>query len=83
VSDLPALIVNGEYDPVTPPAWAQHAAETLSNSSIFIIPAGGHGVIDMSDCTTDIEFQFLSDPTTELDGSCIDEMPPPDWYIEP
>jgi pimeloyl-ACP methyl ester carboxylesterase len=81
VSDIPTLILNGEYDPVTPPNWAEIAAETLSNSYLFIIPAGGHGVIDMSDCTAGIAAQFLTDPLTEPDGSCIDDMPPPQWVV--
>ncbi len=79
--DIPTLILNGEYDPVTPPNWAEIAAETLSNSYLFIIPAGGHGVMDMSDCTAGIAAQFLTDPLTEPDGSCIDDMPPPQWVV--
>jgi pimeloyl-ACP methyl ester carboxylesterase len=80
-SDIPTLILNGEYDPVTPPNWAEIAAETLSNSYLFIIPAGGHGVINMSECTVSIAAQFLNDPMTEPDGSCIDDMLPPQWVV--
>jgi pimeloyl-ACP methyl ester carboxylesterase len=81
VSDIPTLILNGEYDPVTPPHWAEIAAETLTHSYLFIIPAGGHGVIDMSECTAGIAAQFLTDPLTAPDGSCIDDMQPPQWVV--
>jgi pimeloyl-ACP methyl ester carboxylesterase len=81
VSDIPALIFNGEYDPVTPPNWAEIAAETLSNHYMFTIPAGGHGVIDMSECTASIAAQFLTDPYTEPDGSCVADMPPVQWVV--
>lgn len=81
-SDLPTLIFSGDYDPVTPPNWAELAAETLSNSYVFIIPAGGHGVFDMSECTLEITYQFLLDPDTEPDGSCVEDMPPPQWFLD-
>jgi pimeloyl-ACP methyl ester carboxylesterase len=82
VSDIPTLILNGEYDPVTPPAWGEKAAETLSNSYVFTMPAGGHGVIDMTDCPQSIAQQFLNDPYTTPDGSCVEDMPPPQWYVD-
>jgi pimeloyl-ACP methyl ester carboxylesterase len=82
VSDLPTLIVNGEYDPVTPPHWAEEATATLSQSYVFIIPAGGHGVLELSECTVSIADQFLTDPYTEPDGSCVEDMPPPAWYVD-
>jgi pimeloyl-ACP methyl ester carboxylesterase len=82
VSDLPTLILNGEFDPVTPPHWAEEAAATLSQSYGFIIPAGGHGVLDMSECTVSIAEQFLTDPYTEPDGRCVEDMPPPAWFVD-
>lgn len=81
-SDLPTLLLNGDYDPVTPPHWAELAAETLSNSYLYIVHGGGHGVIGMNDCTAGIAFAFLTDPETAPDGSCIAEMPPPVWFFD-
>ncbi len=34
-SNIPTLILTGEYDPVTPPHWGELAAETLSQSYYF------------------------------------------------
>ena len=34
-SDIPTLIMTGEYDPIVPPGWGQRAAETLANSYFF------------------------------------------------
>lgn len=81
-SDLPTLLLNGDYDPVTPPHWAEIAAETLSNSTLFIVPGGGHGVMDMNDCTLGIVFAFLTNPETAPDGSCVAEIPPPGWFLD-
>lgn len=82
VSAIPTLILNGEYDPVTPPQWGYKAAETLSNSYVFTMPAGGHGVIDMEECPLDIAYQFLLNPMREPDASCIADMPSADWFLD-
>src|SRR5258706_534669 len=42
-SDLPALILSGELDPVTPPSWGQEVASQWRNSRHIIVPATGHG----------------------------------------
>jgi pimeloyl-ACP methyl ester carboxylesterase len=82
VSSIPSLLFNGEYDPVTPPNWGDVAASTLSNSYNYYIPAGGHGVLSISECTLDITYQFLTNPMTEPDASCIDSMPSVEWYTD-
>lgn len=81
VSDLPTLVLAGEYDPATPPAWGEIAAETLSNSFFFEFPGVGHGTIDGGDCPVSIIVAFLDDPTTEPDSSCIAEMTPPEFVV--
>lgn len=35
ISDIPTLILEGDYDPATPPAWGQLAAETLNQAYYF------------------------------------------------
>ena len=37
-SAIPTLILSGEYDPVTPPAYGMLAARTLSRSYFFLFP---------------------------------------------
>jgi pimeloyl-ACP methyl ester carboxylesterase len=77
VSDVPALVISGELDPITPPRWAQGAAENLSNSFFYVFPGFGHGVTRKSACALDIMLQFFDDPTTEPDTSCTDEQVEP------
>ncbi len=43
ISDIPTLVISGEYDPITPPEEGTAAAETLSNHYLYVIPASGHG----------------------------------------
>lgn len=81
VSDIPTLVVAGEYDPITPARWAQSAASYLPNSYFFLFPGAGHGVIDINDCSKSIMQAFLDDPTQEPDGSCIADIGEPQWVL--
>jgi pimeloyl-ACP methyl ester carboxylesterase len=77
-STIPTLILQGEYDPVTPPANGMLAAQTLSKSYFFLFPGVGHGVSSpTSSCPVDIKKAFLENPTTKPDASCISSMPEP------
>ena len=75
VSDVPTLILAGEFDPITPPLWARLAAETLSSSYYYEFPGLGHGIMRSNRCGFRIGNQFLEDPYTEPDASCISELP--------
>jgi pimeloyl-ACP methyl ester carboxylesterase len=79
VSDLPALILAGQFDPVTPPEWGQLAAETLSNHFYYEFPAQGHGIMRSDRCGLEIGLQFLENPTSEPDASCVDELTDPEF----
>lgn len=69
-SDLPVLIISGERDPVTPPAWGDAVAEYLPNSLHVVVPGGGHGPGNA--CTDRLEARLLEDASIRgLDPSCI------------
>jgi pimeloyl-ACP methyl ester carboxylesterase len=78
-SDLPALVLAGQYDPVTPPEWSRLAAETLSNHFFYEFPGQGHGIMRSDRCGLEIGLQFLEDPTSEPDASCMDALGAPDF----
>lgn len=79
-SELPTLILSGEFDPITPPAWGQLAAETLSNAQFLEFPGISHGVLGMGTdgglCTFKILEDFLANPNEVVDASCINQLPP-------
>lgn len=78
-SDIPTLILEGEYDPVTPPANGDLAARTLSHSYHYLFPATGHAVLlfNPSDCPTTIALAFWKNPAVKPDGACIAAMSEP------
>lgn len=81
-SAIPTLILNGQYDPITPPAWGKATAEYLPNSYVYTFPGMGHGVVDLDPCPTEIFVAFLQNPTEEPDASCLDDMNAPVFYIK-
>jgi len=78
-STIPTLILQGEYDPATPPTNGTLAAQTLSKSYFFQFPGIGHGVIDSnaSNCPNDIMNAFLENPAEKPDARCISTMTEP------
>jgi pimeloyl-ACP methyl ester carboxylesterase/dipeptidyl aminopeptidase/acylaminoacyl peptidase len=79
VSDVPALIFAGYFDPITTPAWCRRAAETLNNSYYYEFPNMGHGVMRSDECALQIGLEFLNDPLTAPDASCLDEIAGPEF----
>lgn len=79
-SDIPTLVLAGEYDPITPPAWGKLAAATLTRAYFFQFPGVGHSVIfagnDRHPCAVAILTAFLNDPSRAPDGGCIAVLPP-------
>jgi pimeloyl-ACP methyl ester carboxylesterase len=70
-SELPVLILAGEYDPVTPPSWALLAAQTLPNHFYVELPRGGHALTDAGECMSEIILAFLADPWQEPETTCV------------
>ena len=71
VSDIPTLLLSGQFDPTTPPKWADLAAETLSNSYSFVIPMAGHGVGIDTPCGRKLMGSFLYWPDQSPNSSCL------------
>lgn len=70
-SSIPTLIFSGGFDPITPVAWGQAAAKTLSHSFFFELPAAGHGASLSEDCPRNMLIAFFKDPNVRPDDSCI------------
>jgi pimeloyl-ACP methyl ester carboxylesterase len=80
-SDVPTLVLSGQYDPVTPPAWARLAAQTLTRSTVVEFPGVGHWTLAGGVCPLDVLAAFLKDPTRPPDARCIERMTAPRWAI--
>jgi pimeloyl-ACP methyl ester carboxylesterase len=74
-SDIPTLVLEGEYDPVTPSQYGMLVAENLSHSYFFEFPGIGHNITGSSECALQIAGTFLKDPSQTPDSACIADMP--------
>lgn len=75
-SDIPTLILMGEFDPVTPPAYGEQLAAHLGHAQYFKFPALGHAVTteQSTDCPLKIALSFIADPTALVNSLCLGEM---------
>jgi pimeloyl-ACP methyl ester carboxylesterase len=80
-SDIPTLILAGEYDQNTPARFGRLAGETLSRGYYVEQPGGGHGVIGSGACAARIIRAFYDDPWTRPDDACMRVMPGPRWVL--
>jgi pimeloyl-ACP methyl ester carboxylesterase len=78
-SAIPTLILEGEYDPITPLADGQLVAQTLSHSKVLLFPGTGHGVFLTALCPIQIVQAFWSNPQQWPDTSCINSIGEPSW----
>jgi pimeloyl-ACP methyl ester carboxylesterase len=73
-SEAPALLIVGEWDPVTPPSLAEEAARTLPNGRVLVVPHGAHGQNGLEDagCLDALEAEFIRRGSAKgLDVSCL------------
>ncbi len=64
------LFLNGNFDHITPPTYAHKTAQNFTHKWIVDFPREGHGVINNS-CATAIAVEFLKNPKSSPDTSCI------------
>lgn len=83
-SDIPTLILAGEYDPITPPYYAAEAAQTLSRSHVFEFRGFGHAELRAQSletarprCAMQMVSAFLDDPLSAPDAGCLETLPNP------
>ncbi len=80
-SDIPTLLLSGELDPATPPAWGDLATEKLTHAVHFVAPYATHGVAAQS-CGGDLIADLVkSGSVKELDGKCLDKDVRRSFYL--
>ncbi|GJM06107.1 MAG: alpha/beta hydrolase [marine bacterium B5-7] len=72
-SAIPTLLLSGEYDPVTPPKFAEKAMQTLSNSQHLVAKGQGH-IVGTRGCMPKIVSAFILDPEAELETECMQDF---------
>ncbi|GGB83854.1 hypothetical protein GCM10007417_24790 [Glycocaulis alkaliphilus] len=70
--DGPTLVVNGAWDPITPPDLARQIMPGFANGQYLEVPFAGHGPTRSDECTAGIMVAFFDDPAAGLDTSCVE-----------
>jgi pimeloyl-ACP methyl ester carboxylesterase len=72
--NVPALVLEGEFDPVTPPRYGEEVVATLPNARLFVLRGQGHNVIGAG-CMPKLFAQFIDTADAgALDGKCLDAL---------
>lgn len=73
-TNVPALLLSGELDPVTPPAYAQAVVRSLPQGRALVLRGQGHNVIGAG-CMPKLFAQFLDTANARtLDAKCLDTL---------
>lgn len=83
VSDLPILVTNGAWDPVTPTPLAEYIMPGLSNARLVEFPNVGHGATRAQKCGGDFLNRFFDDPAAPVDMDCVNDGQKPATYVAP
>jgi pimeloyl-ACP methyl ester carboxylesterase len=82
-SNVPVLVMSGELDPVTPPAWGESVLSHFPRGRHIVVPATGHGTIGTG-CGMRIVQAFINSASTEgLDTSCLQAIKRPPFFLTP
>ncbi|MEM7139565.1 MAG: alpha/beta hydrolase [Actinomycetota bacterium] len=68
---IPALVLGGSLDPITPPENVQEVAQHLDFAFPIVWPQVGHGVIFADDCAMELAVQWLRESGEAKNVECL------------
>lgn len=81
---VPALILAGAYDPVTPARWARRSAADFDQAFLYVFAGQGHNLLQRPEsCAHQLLAAFLERPQQRVNAYCFHrlhatfELPPP------
>ncbi|WP_405232903.1 alpha/beta hydrolase [Lentisalinibacter salinarum] len=81
-TDVPVLLLSGEFDPVTPPAWGDRAAAQYDTARHVVGPGQGHGLLPHG-CTPRLVADFVAAASVEdLEADCVSRLGPMPFFLD-
>lgn len=81
-TDLPVLILSGELDPITPPAYGDQVMAHLQRARHVVAPGQGHGLAHRG-CVPRLMDRFVRDADPEsLDVECALDMRAAPFFLD-
>jgi pimeloyl-ACP methyl ester carboxylesterase len=82
VSGKPVLLLAGEFDPVTPPRYADQVAAHLSNSRVLVARGQGHTPMGRG-CMPRLLQRFIDTlAPEELDAACLEALGESPFFLD-
>jgi len=79
---VPALILAGEADPISPPAFAITTAQGFPDHKLVVVRGQGHGQL-LVGCTPELMVRFLDgSAATSLDATCLETAVSTPFFID-
>lgn len=80
---VPALVLSGDLDPVTPPRWGEVMKIHFAGALHVIVPGAAHNT-SMTGCVPDLIAKFIAQGgPAGLDASCVQKIRRPPFVIDP
>ena len=80
-STVPALILSGDLDPVTPPEWGEAMAIDFPGARHVVVPGTGHNTT-FTGCVPDLIARFVERGGAEgLDAACVSSLRRPPFVL--
>ncbi len=80
-SDVPALLLSGEFDPATPAEYGVTATQGFTRALHVIVPGQGHGQAG-TPCVQRLLRRFIEQGTADgLDTACVDAIRPAPFFL--
>ena len=83
--NIPVVFMSGDFDPATPPAWAEEAIADFPSSRHLLLIDGGHGPGGLTnlECLVAIQAAFHDNPDPDvLDVSCAESVRRPPFVLQ-
>ena len=83
-SDIPVLLISGEYDEATPVKWAAAMSENLTNSFHLVFKGWKHGPTTNwgNPCAMQAANDFFNNPTEQPKPGCLEQIKRPEFKTE-
>jgi pimeloyl-ACP methyl ester carboxylesterase len=79
---VPALVLAGEYDPVTPARYGEAIVSTLPRARLLVLRGQGHGQLSIG-CMPRLVDEFIRTLDAKaLDAHCLDVLAPAPPFVD-
>jgi pimeloyl-ACP methyl ester carboxylesterase len=82
-SAIPTLLISGEFDPVTPPAFGDEVLRTLSRGRHVVVRNNGHPLGSAASCIGGMMAQLIDAGTVAaVQPACAEAVPPVPFAVD-